>query len=262
MCVCAHLILWYLETCVRVDFQWWLACSDKLWLSWINESWSISSGWVGHCECLRCCRSKATQFVAAQSWPFLLCNRWCAGNLLLWHRTSPCAGKTANKLVWAANPHLYNSLPKGRESQRRNTPRPSKKRGQVRNHNGVKGTRPPTDNPQAPSRAKGKPETSSTSPAGSPSTAHSARTHVRYNCDIRGSTKELSAESSTAETCDACAYVILCSAGLFVSAEYGPANPGKTSVPTGFKFLFVYIWPVSIHASMMGNLFSQFRTNP
>ena len=62
---------------------------------------------------------------------------------------------------------------------------------------GCRGIRPPTDNPRAPSRAKGKPETSSSSHARSPSTAQSARTHVRYNCDMRGSTKELSAESSS-----------------------------------------------------------------
>ena len=43
--------------------------------------------------------------------------------MTLWHRTSSCAGKTANQLVWAVNPHLYNFLPKGRESQRRNTKR-------------------------------------------------------------------------------------------------------------------------------------------
>ena len=54
----------------------------------------------------------------------------------LWHRTSSCAGKTANQLVWAVNPHLYSFLPKGRG---RNTTRPPKERGQIRDHSGVKG---------------------------------------------------------------------------------------------------------------------------
>lgn len=92
-------------------------------------------------------------------------------------------------------PICTTSHPKGRESQRHNTTRPPKERGQIRDHSGVKGDPTAHRQPTGTKPRKGQTRNIVHITRREPVDG-TKRTHVRYNCDIRGSTKELSAESS------------------------------------------------------------------